>query len=65
LQLRDNITEVFDLATMPPAAGQGALAVQCRAEDSVALEILTRIDDIELHNSVDAELASSLRATPA
>lgn len=65
LQLRANITEVFDLETMPPAAGQGALAVQCRAEDSVALDILTRIDDIALHNSVDAELSSSLRAMPA
>jgi len=47
---------------MPPAAGQGALAVQCRADDPIALDILTRIDDVELHNAVDAELSSSLRA---
>jgi hydroxymethylbilane synthase len=65
LQLRAHITEIFDLATMPPAAGQGALAVQCRAEDPVALEILTRIDDIELHNAVDAELSSASRSMPA
>jgi hydroxymethylbilane synthase len=65
LQLRAHITEIFDLAVMPPAAGQGALAVQCRAEDPVALEILTRIDDIELHNAVDAELSSSSRSMPA
>jgi len=62
LQLRANITEIFDLTTMPPAAGQGALAVQCRADDPIALDILTRIDDVELHNAVDAELSSSLRA---
>ncbi len=65
LQLRANITEIFDLTTMPPAAGQGALAVQCRADDPIALDILTRIDDIELHNAVDAELSSSLRAMQA
>jgi len=62
LQLRANITEIFDLTTMPPAAGQGALAVQCRADDAIALDILTRIDDVDLHNAVDAELSSSLRA---
>ncbi|MES2356950.1 MAG: hydroxymethylbilane synthase [Gemmatimonadota bacterium] len=62
LELRANITEIFDLTTMPPAAGQGALAVQCRADDPIALDILTRIDDVDLHNAVDAELSSSLRA---
>jgi hydroxymethylbilane synthase len=65
LQLRANITEIFDLATMPPAAGQGALAVQCRADDPIALENVTRIDDVELHNAVDAELSSSSRSLPA
>lgn len=65
LGLRANITEIFDLVTMPPAAGQGALAVQCRAEDPAALDILTRIDDIALHNAVDAELSASLRAVQA
>ena len=65
LDLRENITEIFDLATMPPAAGQGALAVQCRADDPRALEVLTRIDDIELHNAVDAELRSSLPIIPS
>lgn len=65
LDLRANITEIFDLATMPPAAGQGALAVQCRAEDPLALDVLTRIDDIALHNAVDAELRSSLPIIPS
>ncbi|MEO7102083.1 MAG: hydroxymethylbilane synthase [Gemmatimonadaceae bacterium] len=62
LDLLEHITEIFDLATMPPAAGQGALAVQCRADDAFALAVLADIDDIELHNVVDAEMATSRRA---
>lgn len=61
LGLLDNVTEIFDLATMPAAAGQGALAVQCRADDPFALGVLADIDDVMLHNAVDVELASSAR----
>lgn len=63
LGLLSHVTEIFDLTSMPPAAGQGALAVQCRADDSFALELLGAIDDVALHNEVDAELQSSLRTT--
>lgn len=65
LQLRANITEIFDLEAMPPAAGQGALAVQCRSDDAAALRLVTSIDDVDLHNAVDAELRSSLRTASA
>lgn len=61
LGLVDNVTEIFDLAAMPPAAGQGALAVQCRADDAFALGVLADIDDVTLHNAVDTELAASTR----
>lgn len=60
LNLLAHVTEVFDLATMPPAAGQGALAIQCRADDSLTLALLADIDDVALHNAVDAELRASL-----
>lgn len=59
LGLLAHVTEVFDLSAMPPAAGQGALAVQCRADDGFALAVLADIDDVALHNSVDAELNSA------
>ncbi|HEY8310059.1 MAG TPA: hydroxymethylbilane synthase, partial [Gemmatimonadaceae bacterium] len=52
LDLLDHVTEVFDLAVMPPAAGQGALAVQCRADDAFALGVCADIDDVALHNNV-------------
>ncbi|MEO7218553.1 MAG: hydroxymethylbilane synthase [Gemmatimonadaceae bacterium] len=61
LGLLGNVTEIFDLATMPPAAGQGALAVQCRDDDTFALGVLANIDDIALHKAVDGELAASMR----
>ncbi len=64
LDLLEHITEIFDLALMPPAAGQGALAVQCRADDAFALAVLADIDDVELHNAVDAEIATSRRTIP-
>lgn len=63
LGLLDHVTEIFDVVTMPPAAGQGALAVQCRADDPFALGVLADINDVALHNAVDAELHSSLRAS--
>jgi hydroxymethylbilane synthase len=62
LGLLQHVTEIFGVDTMPPAAGQGALAVQCRAEDAFALAVLASIDDVELHNAVDAELRSPARA---
>jgi hydroxymethylbilane synthase len=59
LGLLEHVTEIFDLETMPPAGGQGALAVQCRADDPFALGVLAEIDDVALHNAVDAELRPS------
>lgn len=61
LNLLDHVTEIFDLAAMPPAAGQGALAVQCRSDDAFALELLRSIDDMALHEAVDTEFQTSLR----
>jgi len=43
----------FDI--MLPAPGQGALAVQCRVDDTRVLGFLAAIDDDELRRAVDAE----------
>jgi hydroxymethylbilane synthase len=45
LGLEAEVAEWFDPETMVPAPGQGALAVQCRAADEAALELLARVDD--------------------
>ncbi len=42
---------------MLPAPGQGALAVQCRADDSAARELLAAIDDPPTRKAVGAERA--------
>jgi hydroxymethylbilane synthase len=57
LGLGDRITERLDTTLMLPMVGQGALAVECRADDSSTLERLAAIDDPDAHAAVDAERA--------
>ena len=57
LGLQSYIREVFSLEIMLPAPGQGALAVQCRAEDTETLEILAAIHDPLTVAAVGAERA--------
>ena len=42
---------------MLPQVGQGALAVECRADDAETLERLHAIDDTRAHAAVGAERA--------
>jgi hydroxymethylbilane synthase len=55
LGLQEHIREVLSLDVMLPAPGQGALAVQCRADDIQTLELLTAIHDSSIAAAVDAE----------
>ena len=57
LGLEAHISEVFPLDVMLPAPGQGALAVQCRADDTETLELLAAIHDPATADEVDAERA--------
>ena len=45
LGLEDAVTEWLEAETMLPAPGQGALGVQCRADDERVLALLAAIDD--------------------
>ncbi len=49
--------EVLAPSTMVPQAGQGALAVECRAEDAHILEALAAIDDRSARADLEAERA--------
>ena len=40
----DLVTEIFGTEEMLPAPGQGALAVECRAEDGELIELLATVD---------------------
>ncbi len=57
LGLGAEVTEVLDAETLLPQVGQGALAVECRADDPVVLGLLAAIDDASAHAAVRAERA--------
>jgi hydroxymethylbilane synthase len=57
LGLQDNVTEWLSLELMLPAPGQGALAVQCRSDDSATLELLAALEDESTREAVTAERA--------
>ena len=61
LGLRSEIREVLDPAWMHPAVGQGALGLECRADDADTHAILRSVDHAESHHAVLAE-RSLLRA---
>jgi hydroxymethylbilane synthase len=49
------LTDVLDPLVVLPQAGQGAIAVQCRADDEVTRSLLSGIDDPASHRAVRAE----------
>lgn len=57
LGLGERITEVVDPAVMLPAAAQGALAVEVRADDAVTREMVAVLDDPATRAEVTAERA--------
>jgi hydroxymethylbilane synthase len=57
LGLADAITEVLDPAWMLPAVGQGALGLECRADDSGTRTLLAALDDPPSRQAVLAERA--------
>lgn len=57
LQLTDLVSEWLELAVMLPAPGQGALAVQCRADDQATLSVLAAIEEANVRQAVTAERA--------
>lgn len=57
LGYQDRIAESLDLSTFVPQVGQGALAVECRADDAATLDLLASIEDATARRTVDAERA--------
>lgn len=51
------IAERLDPSVLLPQVGQGALAVECRADDAATIERLRAVDDADVHAAVDAERA--------
>jgi hydroxymethylbilane synthase len=57
LGLSDRAAEVLDVGIMLPQVAQGAIAVECRAEDAATIERLSSIDDPGVRVAVTAERA--------
>jgi len=57
LGLSDRIAEVLHPDDVVPQVGQGALAVECRADDAATIEQLARIEHVVTRAAVDAERA--------
>lgn len=55
LDLTEVVTQWLPFDLMLPAPGQGALAVQCRADDEETLALLAAIDDADVRAAVTAE----------
>lgn len=55
LGLDHQITQVFTADEMIPAVGQGALAIECRADDVEMLDMLSLIDDESTRLAVEGE----------
>lgn len=57
LGLDKHVTEWIPLDVMLPAPGQGALAIQCRADDQTTLDLLAALEDVPTRKAVIAERA--------
>lgn len=53
----DRVSAVLDPGDLPPAPGQGALAVQCREDDASVRAILAPLDDPDTRRAVTMERA--------
>jgi hydroxymethylbilane synthase len=57
LALADRIAERVEPSVVLPQVAQGALAVECRADDDATRDLLARIDDTGVRSAVTAERA--------
>jgi hydroxymethylbilane synthase len=57
LGLSDRISQRLETSLVLPQVGQGAIAVECRADDADARAALDAIDDADAHAAVTAERA--------
>ncbi len=51
------VTDILSPMDVLPQAGQGAIAIQCRADDPVTQQLLAVIDDVASHRALTAERA--------
>lgn len=57
LNLQDRIVKYLSMDESTPAAGQGALAIECRIDDTTTFELLSKLDDLKTRIEISAERA--------
>jgi hydroxymethylbilane synthase len=57
MEMTDSLTSVIDKDEMLPAVGQGAIGIQCRSDDTVALKYLATLNHQDTKTCVDCERA--------
>jgi hydroxymethylbilane synthase len=55
LGLEEHVTQWLSLEIMLPAPGQGALGIQCRADDEDTLSVLSTLENVPTRAAVTAE----------
>lgn len=55
LGLAADVKELFSPQQMCPAAGQGALAIECRTKDDATRAVVSTLDDVATHFAVQVE----------
>jgi hydroxymethylbilane synthase len=55
LGLAGRLSQVLSFECMLPAVGQGALAIECRLDDSATRAAVSELDDVSTHTAVLAE----------
>ncbi len=55
LALEARITELLEPPQMLPAVGQGALGIECRADDQPTVDLLAQLDHDDTHRATQAE----------
>lgn len=55
LQLSERIASYFSIDKMLPAAGQGAIGIECRLKDKVIGNIISFLNDVNTHYAILAE----------
>ena len=61
LGLEERIRAVLPAEVMLPAVGQGAVGIECRADDARVKELVRALDDADTHTCVIAERAFNRR----
>jgi len=55
LNLKENISQTFSTSEIIPSAGQGVVALQCRENDKVLINLLSKVNHQLTHSCVSAE----------